>query len=177
VEQVDARDFDNSRRGDKTMKVINIYTCPDGRVRAYCRDDNNNVKIVSYPRILMEEKLGRPLEPYEDVHHIDGNKLNNSIDNLALINHGDHQKMHMEHDTKYHNKEMTCDVCGKTFIWTIKSQRNYYCDLNRGKNRIISCSRKCSSYYGRQEQLGRNPKAECGLNGEPFPNGNTVPNK
>lgn len=35
-------------------------------------------------RIVMAQKLGRPLEDYETVHHIDGNKLNNDIDNLQL---------------------------------------------------------------------------------------------
>ena len=50
------------------LKVISIYKCKDGRIRAYCRDEYNNPKVISYPRILMEENLGRPLKPYEDAH-------------------------------------------------------------------------------------------------------------
>lgn len=145
------------------LKVINTYKCKDGRVRAYCRDENDKPKVISYPRILMEESLGRPLEPYEDVHHVDEDTDNNTIDNLKVINHGVHQKLHF---SKYFDKLTVCEVCNKTFIWTSERQRLYYTDLKRGKNRIISCSRKCSSYYGRQEQLGRDPLAECGLNGE-----------
>ena len=145
------------------LKVINTYKCKDGRVRAYCRDENDKPKVISYPRILMEESLGRPLEPYEDVHHVDEDTDNNTIDNLKVINHGVHQKLH---SSKYFDKLTVCEVCNKTFIWTSERQRLYYADLKRGKNRIISCSRKCSSYYGRQEQLGRDPLAECGLNGE-----------
>lgn len=145
------------------LKVINTYKCKDGRVRAYCRDENDKPKVISYPRILMEESLGRPLEPYEDVHHVDEDTDNNTIDNLKVINHGVHQKLH---SFKYFDKLAVCEVCNKTFIWTSERQRLYYADLKRGKNRIISCSRKCSSYYGRQEQLGRDPLAECGLNGE-----------
>ena len=49
----------------------NIYYNSDGRVRCY---DKETKKVVSYPRILMEEKLGIPLEPYEQVHHIDETK-------------------------------------------------------------------------------------------------------
>lgn len=129
---------------------IHVYSCKDGRVRAY---DPVSKKIVSYPKLLMERVLGRPLAPYEDVHHIDENPLNNSVDNLEVRNHGEHQR---EHSTKYTDKTEICEVCGKSFIWTSKRQSRYYADLKRGKHRIKTCSKSCSSLYGRLEQLGRN---------------------
>ena len=39
---------------------------------------------VLYHRIIMENHIGRILNPNEVVHHIDGNKLNNNIENLQL---------------------------------------------------------------------------------------------
>lgn len=42
-------------------------------------------------RLVMEEYLGRYLEPHEVVHHIDGNRANNCIDNLRLEIKGRHK--------------------------------------------------------------------------------------
>ena len=152
-----------------------IYTDKkDGRQRLIFVDEEGKHSSKSYPRILMEQKLGRPLEPNEDVHHIDGNKNNNNIDNLEIIKHGEHQRIH---SSKYQDTTQTCMVCGKTFTYTATQMRMYVNDIKRHKHRGITCSRKCAYLFGTQEQFRRNSEAECELNGEPFPNGNTVPNK
>lgn len=155
---------------------MNIYIGKDNRTRVAIKDQTGKYHIKSYPRILMEEKLGRPLEPYEDVHHIDGNPLNNDINNLQIILHGEHQKQHSQ---KYFDKMMTCPICGKEFLWTALQQRYFYSQSKRrdGSKRIKEpfCSKRCVGIYGRQEQIRRNSYAECGLNGEGSPNANPVP--
>lgn len=55
---------------------------------------------VAEHRLIMEKHIGRFLEPEETIHHIDGNKTNNSIDNLELFaTRGEH--------TKHAHKEVT----------------------------------------------------------------------
>lgn len=49
---------------------------------------------VRYHRFIMEQKLGRKLERNEIVHHIDGNKHNNELDNLMLLSSSEHAKLH-----------------------------------------------------------------------------------
>ena len=45
-------------------------------------------------RYLMEIHLGRKLLTTEHVHHIDGNGLNNSIDNLVVLTDSEHHRLH-----------------------------------------------------------------------------------
>ncbi len=45
-------------------------------------------------RLIMAEHLGRVLEEHEHVHHIDGNRLNNRIENLELVDRRDHPARH-----------------------------------------------------------------------------------
>lgn len=45
-------------------------------------------------RVIVENSIGRKLNSKEVIHHIDGNPLNNSLDNLKIMNQGDHIKLH-----------------------------------------------------------------------------------
>lgn len=61
-------------------------------------------------RWVMEQHLGRPLQANELVHHLDGNKLNNALENLALTTRADHAQ---HHGTKYFRDatHKECRVC------------------------------------------------------------------
>lgn len=51
-------------------------------------------RLVIEHRHLAEVRLGRPLQKNERVHHIDEIKTNNSIDNLEVLTHQQHQIEH-----------------------------------------------------------------------------------
>lgn len=56
---------------------------------------------VKNSRLIMEKHLNRYLKPEERVHHIDGNKLNDSIENLMLFSNASaHRKYHYDNDVK-----------------------------------------------------------------------------
>ena len=45
-------------------------------------------------RVVVEQSIGRRLEPWEVVHHKDGNPSNNAIDNLEVVEFGAHTAEH-----------------------------------------------------------------------------------
>jgi len=49
------------------MKQFLYTSKKDKRTRLVTVDNNGKHSSKSYPRILMEEKLGRPLEPYKNM--------------------------------------------------------------------------------------------------------------
>lgn len=59
-------------------------------------------------RLVMERHLGRRLGRHEHVHHINGDKLDNRLENLELMVNSEHQKMH----NKARKNLIPCKLCG-----------------------------------------------------------------
>jgi deoxyuridine 5'-triphosphate nucleotidohydrolase len=65
--------------------------------RLIYKPDHPNANYNGYireHRFIVSENIGRPLRDDEHVHHKDGNKLNNHIDNLEIVTKSEHTRLH-----------------------------------------------------------------------------------
>lgn len=68
-------------------------------------------------RFVMAKHLGRKLGTDEHVHHVDGDRANNALTNLAVMSNAEHQRLH-DHLGVMHipvRVSLTCQVCGGTY--------------------------------------------------------------
>lgn len=56
----------------------------------------NKQGYIQEHRLVYEQWLGTPLDRDEVIHHMDGNKQNNSRDNLMLMLKKDHDRLNYE---------------------------------------------------------------------------------
>jgi len=59
----------------------------------------------------MEQSLDRPLTRREHIHHRDGDKLNNSLENLELLDISDHEHLHASRGRFMSATEAECRQC------------------------------------------------------------------
>lgn len=99
------------------------YVTINGR-KSVTRDNGYGYIYTSYPgctgtvglhRIIIELHIGRKLRSDEHIHHIDGNKSNNSLSNLTVVNGCEHNREHTrERNWKHDPLNFCCSVCAST---------------------------------------------------------------
>lgn len=66
---------------------------PDGYVAGYYWDGDRQV-FTSYHRLVMEQALGRRLPHGAIVHHKNGDRTDNRVENLEIMSRGKHARLH-----------------------------------------------------------------------------------
>lgn len=85
---------------------IRLVSSEEQSRRSRCKDPNklrytgrrdNYVKLNQrhMHRVVVERHIGRRLESFEIVHHIDGDKWNNDINNLEIMTQAEHAALHL----------------------------------------------------------------------------------
>lgn len=131
------------------MKVFGPYTRKDGRQHVILQDvPGGYLETVSYPKYLVEQRLGRKLDPdKETIDHIDGNWMNNDPTNLRIIPRVQHAS---EDVIRVKRIELPCVGCG---IKVVRTPSDVRARAKRGKAGPF-CSRSCAGKYGTTIQNG-----------------------
>ena len=77
--------------GPRNRRTERVWTKHYWKVRLPDHPNADKTGYVMQHRLIMAEKLGRPLLPTESVHHVNGNGHDNRPENLQLRN-GNHGK-------------------------------------------------------------------------------------
>jgi hypothetical protein len=144
------------------VKVYGPYLRKDGRKHLIVIYDDGRRKTVSYPKYLLEQKLGRELLSHETCDHIDGDYTNDSLDNLQVLSRADNAAKAMV----IRPAEMGYFVCPECHASFYKSMRDVRWNQLAQNKAGPFCSKACAGKYGqRLNKTFRGGKPNPGYNG------------
>ena len=125
----------------KNKSEFGVYNITEDN---YCqitsRKEGNKGKLLH--RLIMEKHLGRELKREEEIHHLNGDRLDNRIENLVLC------KNHEEHIRKYHPH------CSEERKRKISDSRIGEKHWNYGKPLCEETKQKMKNTYAKNNECG-----------------------
>jgi len=120
-------------------RIYKVFHKKENRWQAILVKPNNKKRTtLSYARYLMSIHLKRILDKNETVDHIDGNKLNDTIENLQILTRSQNINKYRTIDNPAQLVNLICPIC-KTEFKRSKSKVTH--KLNKGFT--ICCSLSC----------------------------------
>ena len=80
-------------------------------------------------RVIMAQTIGRPLIADEQVHHANGDKQDNRLENLVLMTNSEHQRLHAAMKPAPRERvTLICHECGTEYQqYPYRAQTSHYC--------------------------------------------------
>ena len=129
------------------MRIIKVkgpyLNKPKGRMFVHVHYDNGKTRYTSYARYLMEQHLGRELETYEEVDHINDDKTDDRIENLQILSPTENKRKSTGNITYI---TCICPACGVEFERNKRQIKSSQIRLGRAGP---FCSRKCATPHRR----------------------------
>jgi hypothetical protein len=130
------RHYQRARKyGDPTIMhraPMGTGTIDKDGYRSFCI---NGEKILEHRRV-MAKVLGRPLRDDEDVHHLNHNRLDNRPENLMVLPHGQHSRIHNPITTKCCHGHVRTE---ENTYHGRRSQKCRDCARERDRKRRLRC--------------------------------------
>ena len=129
------------------IRLSRIYHCKDGRKRidVIGKDWRKTFQVA---KLLLEIKLGRILVGNETVDHIDGDKSNDSPDNLRVLSLSENAS---DSVIRINSQVFNCPMCSIDFTLTGRKMSDAIHNRKKGKAGPF-CGRSCAGKYGTRIQ-------------------------
>lgn len=141
------------------VTVMDRYVSSDGYIIVKHPETG---EAIREHRLIMLQHIGRPLGPKEHVHHINGNRQDNRIENLVLFTASEHikheyrenghKRRKRQADPKY-KATLFCPICGKKF-------QKYITNI---RSDVVCCSKQCTQDYA---ATGKREIVKCDVCGK-----------
>jgi len=102
-------------------------------------------------RLVMMEKIGRPLSASESIHHINGDSSDDRPENLVLTNRSEHRTMHAIDEAGRRGYDLLtqkrCFVCRQ-----VKLRSEFSPTVSKGRKTLGGMCRPCAADYQRRRR-------------------------